>query len=43
MIVKEETAEHEEMDGRIAVCYVSSVAYDQSVFSDGIVYAGKTG
>lgn len=43
MIVKEVTAEYEKMGGRIVTFYIRYIAYDQSVFPDGIFYAGKTG
>ena len=43
MIVEEVTAEYEKMGGRIVTFYIRYIAYDQSVFPDGIFYAGKTG
>lgn len=36
MIVKEVTAEYEKMGGRIVTFYIRYIAYDQSVFPDGI-------
>ena len=42
-IVKGAMAEHEKMGGRIITFYIRYIAYDQSVFPDGIFYAGKTG
>ena len=43
MIVKGAMAEHEKMGGRIITFYILYIAYDQSVFLDGIFCAGKTG
>ena len=42
-IVKGVTAEHEKMGGKIITFYICYIAYDQSVFFNGIFYAGKTG
>ena len=43
MIAKGAMAEHEKMGGRIITFYIRYIAYDQSVFFNGIFYAGKTG
>ncbi len=42
-IVKGVTAEYEKMGGRIVTFYICYIAYNQSVFLNGIFYTGKTG